>query len=91
MTTRPGMLDAGERVRGTIGYTINLELPGMLHAAVLRSRSPHAHLRKVDITRAKNLPGVALVLTGEDVRARGKVGLTYGPVFRDQPVLQGVL
>jgi CO/xanthine dehydrogenase Mo-binding subunit len=81
------MLDAGERVRGTISYTINFDLPGMLHAAVLRSRSPHARLRKVDVSRAKNLPGVALVLTGDDVRARGKVGLTYGPVFRDQPVL----
>jgi CO/xanthine dehydrogenase Mo-binding subunit len=86
-TTTLGMLDAGERVRGSVSYTINLELPGMLHAAVLRSRSPHARLRKVDVSRARRLAGVALVVTGDEIRARAKVGLTYGPVFRDQPVL----
>jgi CO/xanthine dehydrogenase Mo-binding subunit len=85
--TSLGMLDAGQRVRGAVGYTINLELPGMLHAAVLRSRSPHGLLRKVDVGRAKQVPGVALVVTGDDVRRRGDVSLTFGPVFRDQPVL----
>ena len=83
----PGMLDAGERVSGRISYTINLERPGMLHAAVLRSPTPHARLVKLDVSRARCLPGVALVVTGDDLRRRGDVAVAFGPVFRDQPVL----
>lgn len=35
-----GMLDAVERVTGRVDYTINHELPGMLHARLLRSTTP---------------------------------------------------
>ena len=43
------------------------EKPGTLHAAILRS--PHAHARIVKITTdaARQAPGVAAVLTGDDV------------------------
>jgi xanthine dehydrogenase YagR molybdenum-binding subunit len=50
--------DAPERVRGEARYTADIQLPGMLHAAVLRSRSGHARVRKIDFTRALALPGV---------------------------------
>ena len=90
-TPRPaqysGMIDALERVTGRISYTINRELPNMLHARVLRSTAPHARIARVDVARAREVPGVHLVLTGEDVRQRSDVSPYFGPVFRDQPVL----
>lgn len=81
------MLDAHARVTGRIDFPTNHQLPGMLHARVLRSIMPHARIRAVDTERARALPGVALVLTGEDVRAREDVWPYFGPVFRDQAVL----
>ncbi len=89
--TRPaqysGMLDAAERVSGRVDYTINRELPGMLHARLLRSTTPHARIIRVDASRARRVPGVSLVVTGEDLKDRKDFSPYYGPVFRDQPVL----
>ncbi len=82
-----GMLDARERVTGRIGYTIDLELPGMLHAKLLRSVSAHAKIVSIDVSKARGLPGVVAVLTGQDLVDRGEVFPFYGPVFRDQGVL----
>ena len=64
-------IDALERVDGSIGFTINLEFPGMLYARVLRSPSPHARLLKVDASRAEHLPGVLAVLRWDDERPAG--------------------
>src|SRR5919202_6789067 len=83
----PGMIDAHERVTGKISYTINLEAPRMLHARLLRSRSPHANLARVDASAARALPGVAAVVTGDDLAARTDITPYMGPVFRDQPLL----
>ena len=82
-----GMIDARDRVTGCVGYTIDLELPGMLHAKLLRSAVPHARIRRIDATRARRLPGVAAVLTGADLAARSDLRPWFGPIFRDQPVL----
>jgi CO/xanthine dehydrogenase Mo-binding subunit len=82
-----GMLDGVDRVTGQIPFVINLELPGLLHAKLLRSTSPHARIVRIDVSRARELPGVALVLTGDEVKSRRDVTAYYGPVFRDQPVL----
>jgi CO/xanthine dehydrogenase Mo-binding subunit len=83
-----GMLDGVDRVTGRIAYTINYDVPGLLHARVLRSSLPHARLVRVDVSRARQVPGVAAVLTGEDVQRRANaIAPTFGPVFRDQPIL----
>jgi 2-furoyl-CoA dehydrogenase large subunit len=42
---------------------------GTLHAAILRSPHGHAELISIDITAAKQAPGVAAVLTGADIKA----------------------
>jgi aerobic carbon-monoxide dehydrogenase large subunit len=39
----------------------------MLHVAVLRSPYAHAHIRSIDISPARYLPGVVAVLTGADI------------------------
>ncbi|NKB21475.1 MAG: molybdopterin-dependent oxidoreductase [Alphaproteobacteria bacterium] len=45
--------------------------PDMVHAAVVRSPHPHARIMKIDITVAQVIPGVLLILTGEDYAAAG--------------------
>ncbi|HVT68944.1 MAG TPA: molybdopterin cofactor-binding domain-containing protein, partial [Trebonia sp.] len=80
------MSDSRERVTGEIGFVINAEPTGTLHAAVARSTAPHARLLRVDVSEAAKYPGVVLVLTGADI-ADGPVRPYFGPVFRDQPPL----
>jgi len=50
--------DGHERVRGEARYTADIKLPGMLHAAVLRSPHAHARVRRIDLAPALALPGV---------------------------------
>ena len=57
--------------RGT--YASDWRLPGELHAAFLRSDRAHARLLDVDVARARALPGVQLVVTGDDAVAAGYV------------------
>jgi carbon-monoxide dehydrogenase large subunit len=44
----------------------------MLHAAFFRSIVPHARLLGVDVSAARELPGVFAVYTGEEIKARTK-------------------
>src|SRR5262245_14139131 len=52
-------------------YTDDIRLDGAAHAYVLRSPVAHADLRGVDAAAARAMPGVLLILTGEDVVAEG--------------------
>jgi CO/xanthine dehydrogenase Mo-binding subunit len=82
-----GMVDARQRVTGRIGYTIDMSFPGMLHAKLLRSSSPHARITRLDVSEARKVPGVVAVLTGQDLANRSDLQPYYGPVYRDQPIL----
>ncbi|MBC7249549.1 MAG: molybdopterin-dependent oxidoreductase, partial [Anaerolineae bacterium] len=75
--------DALAKATGQARYTADLFFPNMLHAKVLRSEYPHARLRRVDVTRARELPGVAAVLTADDVPGEKN----HGVIHRDWPVL----
>src|SRR5215471_21295828 len=55
-------------VTGRSAYTVDLTVPGMLYARILRSPHPHARIVRLDVGRARALPGVAAVVTSEDVR-----------------------
>jgi carbon-monoxide dehydrogenase large subunit len=58
----------GERfVAGRGRFVDDVRAPGMLHAVVLRSPHAHARLVSLDAKRARDLPGVRLVLTAADV------------------------
>ncbi len=50
-------------------YIDDIDLPKMLHAAVLRSTRPHARIKSIDTAAASALPGVVKVLTGADIAA----------------------
>jgi CO/xanthine dehydrogenase Mo-binding subunit len=56
---RPAPRKSGPaRARGEAVYTADVRLPGMLHAAVLRSPYAHARVRSIDLSRALAAPGV---------------------------------
>jgi len=55
--------DAVEKVTGKATFTSDLNLPGMLHAKVLRSPHPHARIVSIDTSEAEKLPGVKAVAT----------------------------
>jgi len=50
-------------------YVDDIKLPRMLHAAFVRSPMAHARLLSVDVSAARELPGVVAVLTGADLEA----------------------
>ena len=54
---------------GTARYTADFTLPGMLHAAVLRSPHGHARIRGVDTSRAMGAAGVVAVFTAADTES----------------------
>ena len=56
-------VDGPERVSGRATYTFDVQLPGMLYARILRSPHPHARIRRLDASRAEELPGVRAVIS----------------------------
>ncbi|MCI0893556.1 MAG: xanthine dehydrogenase family protein molybdopterin-binding subunit, partial [Chloroflexi bacterium] len=54
-------------VAGQGSYVDDITVPGMLHAAFLRSPYAHARIRSVDASVAREMPGVVAVLTGDDI------------------------
>ncbi len=59
-------------IQGIGHYVDDLQLSGMHHAAIVRSPHAHARIRSLDTSKARTAPGVALVLTGADIR--GAIG-----------------
>jgi len=55
----------GRFLRGKGNYLDDIELPGMLHMAILRSPHAHARIKSVDTAEASKMPGVIAVVTGE--------------------------
>lgn len=74
--------DAVLQVIGKAEYGVDVSRPGMLFARVLRSPHPHAKILKLDTSRVESLPGVAAVITAEDV-PNNRFGFTH----LDQPLL----
>ena len=54
-------------IRGEGMYTDDFKLPGMLHMAILRSPYAHARITRLDVSRAKAMPGVQAVYMGKDL------------------------
>ncbi len=64
--TRPVRHDGVDKVTGAARYGADINLPGMLHAKVLRSPHSHARIRSIDTSQAEALPGVVAVATSAD-------------------------
>src|SRR5215208_6996840 len=54
-------------VTGRATWTDNIKLPGMLHAVFMRSPYAHAKITSIDVSAAREQPGVVAVFTGEDL------------------------
>jgi CO/xanthine dehydrogenase Mo-binding subunit len=54
-------------LRGEGRYIDDISLPGMAHAAIVRSPHAHARIVSIDTSKAGALPGVVRVVTGADV------------------------
>jgi carbon-monoxide dehydrogenase large subunit len=59
-------------------YTDDMVVPGMKHAAFVRSPHAHAAIRKIDSRAAEAMPGVIAVLTGKQLKADGIGNLICG-------------
>jgi selenium-dependent xanthine dehydrogenase len=75
--------DALDKTTGRTRFTDDLCPEGLLHAAVLRSAHPHARLRGLDVNVARQMAGVAAVLTAGDVPG----DRNHGVLKKDWPVL----
>ncbi len=75
-------LDGKERVTGTAVYGHDIELPGMLHASILRAKYPCASILSIDTSKALALEGVECILTADDVDVNN---ISYK---RDHPILK---
>lgn len=78
--------DSVDKVNGCAIYSDDIQFTGMLHARVKRAMVPAAIVKKIDASRARMLPGVATVLTAEDIPGEHNHGL----VIKDWPTMVGV-
>ncbi|MGB9897209.1 molybdopterin-dependent oxidoreductase [Thermanaerothrix sp.] len=78
--------DAVAKVTGRAKYTDDLQFEGMLHARVKRAMVPSAIVKRIDVSKARALPGVVAVLTAEDIPGERNHGL----VIYDWPIMVGV-
>ncbi|MGP0093389.1 MAG: xanthine dehydrogenase family protein molybdopterin-binding subunit [Xanthobacteraceae bacterium] len=66
-------------------YSDDVDMPGQAHAYMVRSVHAHARIRAVETARARALPGVLAVLTGEDARADGLQSIPHRPTLNSPP------
>lgn len=59
--------DAIEKVTGRALYTADLNFPGMIYGAFVRSPYAHARIKRIDISKALKVPGVVAVITQEQL------------------------
>jgi len=78
--------DALEKATGSAIYSDDLSFDGMLFASVKRANTPHAILRKLDISKAIAAPGVVAILTAKDIPGKHK----HGIVITDWPSMIAV-
>jgi putative selenate reductase molybdopterin-binding subunit len=60
-------VDAVKLVQGKPAFTSDMDMRGMLYARVLRSPHAHARINRIDASKARDLEGVAAVLTWQDI------------------------
>ena len=65
--TRARKKDGRDKVTGRAIYCQDLVLPRMLHGKILYSLYPHAKILAVRTEKARKVPGVRTILTGEDI------------------------
>jgi CO/xanthine dehydrogenase Mo-binding subunit len=77
-------IDARAKVTGEARYPGDFDMPGQLWMKVLFANRPHARIKRIDTSGARQAPGVVAVLTARDVPVN-----EYGLNVFDNPVLCG--
>ena len=75
-------VEGEQKVGGIAQYAVDISLPDMLWAKVLRSPLAHARIRSIDVAKARALPGVVAAITGGDL-----AGAKIGKKIIDMPLL----
>ncbi|TFB12168.1 xanthine dehydrogenase [Candidatus Marinimicrobia bacterium MT.SAG.3] len=75
-------IDARSKVTGRTDFIKDMQFPNLLHAKMVLSPHPHAHIQNLDVSKVKRSSGVVCVLTGSDVPHENQVGL----IIKDQPL-----
>jgi len=74
--------DGPDKAAGRTIYAADVKFPGMLWGKVLRSPHAHARIARIDAAKARRVPGVRAVITGQEIP-----GHFTGKMIRDMPVL----
>src|SRR4030095_1974182 len=70
-------------VAGRGCYGDDIQLPGMLYLAFLRTTYPHAKIISINTNAAKAMAGVLTVVTGEDVK---QLNIPVAPMVPNQKI-----
>jgi aldehyde oxidoreductase len=75
---------------GTAEFTGDIQLPGALELAAVRSPHAHALIKGIDASEAERMPGVAGVITAKDIKGTNRLKYIIGdrPVLCDDKVRQ---
>jgi CO/xanthine dehydrogenase Mo-binding subunit len=73
--------DARDKLRGRTQYTIDHVRPGTLHAFLLRSEVASARIVRLDLSKARMMPGVRAIATAEDAPGLFGIGIADHPLF----------
>lgn len=87
----PRRLDGLPKASGKADYTMDVQLPGMLHMRFVDSPYPHAKIISMDTQEAEQLPGVHYVLRYDnpELPERASMGKVSG-LYGDPPPLSGI-
>lgn len=78
---RPDLL---EKVTGAAEYCVDVTMPGMAHAKVVRSDRAHARITGIDVAAALAGPGVVAVVTADDISG---LFARFGHIISDHWIL----
>ncbi len=84
--------EAPDKVTGAAKYAADFQKPGMLYAKLVISPYAHARIKDIDISEARNMPGVRAVLTGQQAplvgeEIRDRPPIAFGKVrYHGEPV-----
>jgi CO/xanthine dehydrogenase Mo-binding subunit len=76
--------DGIAKVTGAATFAVDVKMPGLAHARILRSPYAHARIRSIDTSAARAHPGVLAVVSAQDL---ADVHLIYGHAVADHPLI----
>jgi CO/xanthine dehydrogenase Mo-binding subunit len=79
-------IDGPKRVSGAARFTVDIQLPRMLHAAVFRSPVANGRVERLDLEAARRAPGVRAVIGPAEQIGEGASPLRTTPEFVGEPI-----